>query len=273
MRAAGGPDVQTALAPAKNWDPDYTALESQLALQLGRLDGAWSMFFMDLDSGKTFGIQPDLPVPAASCVKVPVVLYASNLISRGQLRWEDRIAYDEDTDWRDGAGSLQATAKDGSKYTIRTLCRKAIVESDNVAWKMLERSLGLDNIADFMSDLGGTLVYPGGQNISTARDMVTYMEAARKFSVQDPANGKDLITNLQHTVWNDGLNRLLRGKVTIAHKEGAITGVANDAGIVYAKHPYVLALMSKNQGSLDVSFKRIAEISRTIWNYQVAIRK
>ena len=256
------------------WKPDYGPLLQQVSTYLGRLPGDWSLYFKDLNSGVTFGIDADMPVPAASTVKVPVVLYASHLVSQGTLRWTDKVAYVESADWRDGAGSMQSTARDGSKYAISYLCKKAIVESDNVAWKMLERSLGLANIGEFMRDeLGGTLVYPGGENVSTARDMVTYMGAALQFSKEDPASGKDLMNSLAHTIWNDGLSHLLKGKVTIAHKEGAISGVANDVGVVYAKHPYIVAVMSKDQGNLDDSFEKIAQVSRMIYNHQASTGK
>lgn len=124
--------------PAPAWNPDYRPLERQLAAQLRTLPGEWSLYFKDLDSGKTF--------------------------------------------------------------------------------------------------------------ISTARDMVT------------------------QTIWNDGINHLLKGKVAIGHKEGAISGVANDVGIVYSKHIYILAVMTKDQGNLDQSFETIATISRTIWNYQAKLK-
>ena len=45
-----------------------------------------------------------------------------------------------------------------------------------MAWKMLEKRLGLENIAAFMGASAVPCV-SNWQNVSTARDMVTYMQA------------------------------------------------------------------------------------------------
>ena len=95
------------------WEPDYTQLVTKLEEFISGLPGEWGLYFKDLTSGNTFGISEELPVPAASTVKVPVVLYAANLVSQGKLSWNERLTYYAWRDWRGGAGSLQFTAKDG----------------------------------------------------------------------------------------------------------------------------------------------------------------
>lgn len=253
-----------------SWDPDYTALEEQIGNFLSDTAGQWSVYFEDLDSGTTFGVNDDLAVPAASTVKVPVVLYAAALAAEGKLSMNERLTYLSSRDYRTGSGSLQYTASDGDKFTIAELCEKAIVESDNVAWKMLERRLGVGNIAAFMESLGGDLVYPDGQNISTARDMATYMEAAMDSADKIPG-AKTLMYDLAHTIWNTGLNRYIADEVTVAHKEGDVSGVSNDVGIVYADHPYIVAVMSKGQPDVEAGFEKIGELSKMIYNFQEAI--
>lgn len=248
------------------WTPDYTALQKKLTDFTGTLGASWGIFFKDLTSGRTMGVNPTVQVPAASCVKVPVVLYASNLASQGKLDWNQRLEYRVDRDWQGGAGSLQYTAKDGDTFSLRELAEKAIRESDNVAWKMLEKYLGKGNIAAFMSSVGGKTVYPGGQNVSTPEDLATYMQAALDFS-KVSHEGDKLLYDLAHTIWNTGLNRYIT-EATVAHKEGDVTGVSNDVGLVYAKHPYIVAIMSDGQGDIELGFEHIGEISRIIFDYQ-----
>jgi len=268
-----GESQSVAVSP-KRWNPDYSRLEEQLEnyiWQLNREYGQeWGIYFIDLTSGEVFGINEDLPIPAASTVKVPVVLYASHLVSQGKLSWDEKLTYLSWRDYRTGAGSLQFTAKDGDTFSIRELCEKAIVESDNVAWKMLERRLGKDNIAAFMRELGGEVVYPDGENISTAKDLATYMLSALKFSQENP-EGKKLIWDLSHTIWNTGLNRYTPPEVTVAHKEGDVNGVSNDVGIVYAQHPYIVAIMSKGQEDVEAGFEQIGTISKMIYDYQASL--
>lgn len=268
----GVPDGILGSAPqslSSSWDPDYTQIQAQVEEYISGLTAQgqeWGVFFKDLTSGKTFGVNPDLQVPAASTVKVPVVLYTSMLVSRGELSWNETMTYNTARDWRGGAGVIQYTAKDGDTFTIRELAEKSITHSDNVAWKMLERRLGKDNLINFMKEIGGQTVYPGGQNISTPRDNATYMEAALNFSKTDP-EGEKLMFDLANTIWNTGLNRYIT-EVTVAHKEGDIMGVANDVGVIYAERPYILSIMSKGHEDVEAGFERIGEISRMIFEYQ-----
>jgi beta-lactamase class A len=265
----GGNNVPIAEA-GTSWDPDYFQIQKTVTAYIQGLGQEWGVYFKDLTSGKTWGVNEELQVPAASTVKVPVVLYASHLVSQGRLSWNEGLEYVAERDWRSGAGSLQFTAQTGDIFTIRELADYAIVESDNVAWKMLERRLGRDNIAEFMRSLGGKTVYPGGQNVSTPKDMAIYMEASLDFSKQDP-NGKRLIYNLSHTIWNTGLNGLIADQVEVGHKEGDVIGVANDVGIIYAEHPYILSIMSKGHEDVEAGFDQIAQISKMIYDYQVSL--
>lgn len=263
-----------SIGSEEQWNPDYAPLERELRERIEAINQEtgqeWGIYFEDLTSGKTFGVNEDLWVPAASTVKVPVVLYASYLVSRGELSWDERLTYVASRDWRGGAGSLQFTARDGDTFTIRELAEKAIVESDNIAWKLLERRLGKENIANFMRELGGTVVYPNGENVSTPRDMALYMKAALSFA-QQSQEGKKLMYDLAHTIWNTGLNRFIADQVEVAHKEGDITGVANDVGVVYARHPYVLAIMSKGHYDVEAGFEEIGHISKVIYDYQMSL--
>ena len=253
----------------KPWKPDYTALKEQLTALTRDLGNEWGIYFKDLTSAVSFGVNPSVRVPAASTVKVPVVLYASTLAQKGKLNLNERMEYIADRDWRGGAGSMQYTAGDGDTFALRELMEKAIRESDNVAWKMLERRLGKSNIADFMTSLGGKVVYPYGENVSTPEDLAVYMEASLNYA-KESEYGEKLMYDLTHTIWNTGLNRYIE-EVQVAHKEGDITGVADDVGVIYADHPYILSIMSQGHDDVELGFEQIGRISRIVYDYQVGM--
>ena len=256
-------------ARQKPWNPDYGPLEVKLRQFLAAQPEKWGIYFKDLVSGDSFGINENVEIPAASTVKVAVVLYASELVHQGKLSWNEHLIYSSERDWRSGAGTLQFTAKDGDAFSIRELAEKAIRDSDNVAWKMLERRLGKQNIINFMWSIGGTNVYPGGQNISTPKDNATYMEAALNFARESP-EGQKLIFDLAHTVWNTGLNRYIT-EVPVAHKEGDVTGVADDVGIIFTDFPYILSIMSQGHEDVEAGFEKIGQISRLVFDYQQSL--
>lgn len=53
--------------------------------------------------------------------------------------------------------------------------------------------------------------------------------------------------------------------VEIAHKTGSLRGVRNDAGIVYAEQPYVIAIFSKQLKDERAGEAAMVEVSRAIW--------
>ena len=265
---AGAYGVSLAVPRARMRGVDYTPLQQQVQAFIETRPQQFGIYFKDVTSGQQWGIHADEPIPAASTVKVPIALYVNELVAQGRLRWSDRVRYDEASDHAPGAGVLQYEAIDGNAYTLRVLTNLLITISDNVAWRMLERFLGRENIAAFMRQLGGRTVYPGGQNLTTARDMGIYMEAVLDFARRRPDLGERLLDDLSNTIWDVGLSGQLPPHVGVAHKEGSITGVADDVGIVFARRPYILCVLSQGVEDIDAGFADIARISRLVYDFQ-----
>ena len=120
------------------------------------------------------------------------------------------------------------------KYTIDELSRLSIVESDNVATNMLIRFLGMQNIKNYMRQVGGQVVVDD-QNVSSPRDMGLYMKLVYEFYENGGTLGNELMNDLLNTeLYNDRLPALLPKSVKVAHKIGNEVGVINDVGIVFA---------------------------------------
>lgn len=255
----------------KNTKPDYGPLKSQLTAYMTEKGGDYSFLLYDLNSGGVLDIGANKPIAGASTTKIPTALYLYHLAAQGKIDLNNKITYIQSQDSQGGAGALEYYAVDGWKYRYRTLGNILITLSDNIARNMLERQLGVDNIANYMSSLGGKTVFPGGQNITTSRDMVTYLKATLDFQKNYPDLGNLFINDMSNTIWdNDGLPGQLPDNVVVAHKEGDVRGIANDAGIVYLKgRPYILSVLTKNAGAtVDEGFNIVAEISRMVYEFQ-----
>lgn len=261
-----GTDVVSSIA-----QPDYRPLKAELETYMGSQPAVYGVYFRDLMSGTSFGINEREPIAAASTVKVPVVLYLNHLVAEGQASWDDRVVYNSATDYQDGAGILQFSARDGDSYSLRTLANLAITISDNVAYRMLVRHLGKDNIAAFMRGLGGEIVFPDGQNVTCAKDMAAYIQGVLDFERAHPDLGSRLLDDMAHPIYHVGLPGKLPPQVVVAHKEGDVSAVANDVGVVFARRPYILVVLSKNVPDIDQGFATIAEISRMVYDYQNSV--
>lgn len=255
-------------SPEPSAAPDYSVLKSRVAAYLATLPGTNAVYFKDLASGCTFGINQNLPLPPASCIKVPVVLYLYQQVSEGKLHWYDRVPYVEVADYQSGAGALQLTARNGDTFSLRCLATVSITISDNIAHNMLVRYLRYDRVMSFIKNLGPHTTRPYGSAATTASDLGAFMEAVWRFSQEKPDPGGRLMDDLSHTIFHVGLPGELPTYLQVAHKEGSINGVANDMGIIYAKRPYLLVVMSKGITDEDSGFRNIARVSRMVYDYQ-----
>lgn len=254
-------------APAPEGTADYQALRSELQDFINTRGGAFGLYFQDLRTGAEFGINENVPMAAASSIKVPIVLYLYQLAAAGKLSLAEKMAYDPDYDAEAGSGVIYYTGRKGDKYTLRTLGNMAITVSDNAATNMLLRRLGRENIAGFMRSLGGQAVI-AGRKISSARDLGLYLRATLDFARRHPDPGNTFLDDLSNTIYNEGLPFLLPDEVRVAHKVGALRTVATDVGIVYLdqKPAYILSVLTEGVGEDEVpGFLAIARISEMVY--------
>jgi len=238
---------------ALNIPEPYQDLKEEIEAYLSEQPGTYGVFFQDLVSGKSFGINDEVPLPAASTVKLPAVLFINQLVYEGKLDWDEKIAYNASRDYQGGSGILQFTLQDGDKLTLRTLTTLAITLSDNIAYNMLRNFVGKETLAAYMKGLGGKTVFPGGQNLSTARDMGLYLKAALDFAQKSP-DGRRFLDDLAHTIYNEGIPRGVPERVTVVHKEGFIWGSPADVGAVFGSRPFLLAVLSREVPDPDRGF-------------------
>lgn len=251
--------------------PDYGPLEQRISQYMEEQGGRMGLYFIDVHSGTNFGIGEREPFTAASSIKAPIVLYLLQQVAEGKITLEEQMIYQEATDYSGGAGAIQFFTADGTPYSLGVLANLAISVSDNIAWKMLLRRLGKDNIGAYFLSLGGETVYPDGANVSTARDLGIYLQALLDFTAEHPELGERLLDTMSHTIYdNEGIPPGIPAGVRVAHKVGTVTGIANDIGIVFLDdHPYILSVMTEGVGEdIDDGFAAIEEISRMVYQFQ-----
>ena len=248
--------------------PDYRPLRRQVEEFIATRPQTFGIYFKDLQTGATWGINEREPIHAASTIKVPLVLFVNQQVADGRARMDDRIVYDPDQDLTGGAGILQRDGFPGKSYSLRVLTNLSITISDNVTTNMLFRHFGKDRVGQFMRSLGGEVIFPEGRRISTARDMGLYVEAVLDFTRRHPLLGGRMLDDMGHAIFHVGLPGELPPDVFVAHKEGDIEGVADDVGIVFGRRPFVLAVLSKNVDTIDRGFEDIARISKIVYDYQ-----
>lgn len=251
-------------APTTKSQTDYKNCKAKLEQYLKTCSGKFGVYFVDLKTNQEFGINETQEYVAASTVKLPINMYLYSRIDAGKINPEGLMPYTS-ADYEPGTGSLQYT-KYGTRYKVRTLASKSIIESDNVAINIIIRLVGRTNFKQYMRNLGGKVVYNNNNN-SSPKDMAIYLKALYKSYSANKSSGKEIVKYMQSTIFNDRLPKLLPKNIKVAHKIGNQVATRNDVGIVFAKNPYIICVMSKNIKSESNADNVIANISKKVYDF------
>ena len=244
-----------------------------LQLQLSSLSmhapGNVGIVVKDLTTGLTSGVNASANMPAASIIKIPVMVEVFRQMSLGTIGLNDTLHLqpgDRDNGWGD-----LADARTGSAYTISKLMWLMITESDNTATNMLIRRVGRIHINATMRTLGlgqtrlGDYIRSEGDIRSlrsSPNDMMKLLEAMAQDRLVDEWSSRAMITILTGQHHNGLLPQPLPAGIQIAHKTGTLHDTLNDVGIVYMNsQPYIIAVMTTHLPSLDSGRRFIRNVS------------
>jgi beta-lactamase class A len=102
----------------------------------------------------------------------------------------------------------------------------------------------------------------GLNNPTTARALLVLLERLANGRAVDGAADAEMVAVLKRQTFNDAIPAGLPAGLAVAHKTGTITRIHHDAGIVYAKRPYVLVVLVRGIGEQKQSAALIARLSR-----------
>jgi beta-lactamase class A len=275
-------------------------LLAQLELEAQQFSGTFGVMVRTLgengDDWFGFGFNASEVFPAASVIKLPMLIDALRQVEAGALKLEDRHTM-QTSDHATGSGVLQVMQA-GLEPTLRDLLALMIVVSDNTATNMMLDILGGVDATNARF----AAAIPKGLGLEITR-VVGKLQVAWEFKTEAQRQGRLAeITPLEtlellERLWRGELlgpemrelaleilggqqyteiiERYLPEGIKTATKSGSITGVRNDVGIVYAPRPYVVALASKgssdhrehmdNEGVLT-----LARVSKLVYDFTQA---
>ncbi len=230
-----------------------------------KLTGTYGVTYIDLATGEMVNVNDQIEYIAASTSKLPINMVLFKDIEAGKVKLEDKLTYKKE-DLEYGTGIIQ-NSPFGTQYTVRETSKLAIRKSDNCGVNMIIRQVGIQNVRDYITGLGGK-VYYGARHRSCPYDMALVAQDLYKHYLNNEKVYGELINNLENTDWNDRISAKLTG-VKVAHKIGNQTRTANDVGIVFAKHPYVLSVMT-DKVDFGTACNNIAKLSKQIYDFEEA---
>jgi len=252
-------------------------LQNQLDLAAFHAPGTVGIAVEDLATGLTSGVNASASLPAASTIKIPVMVEVFRQMARGTIDLNSKMhLLRRDRDW--GSGDL-ADGRIGEAKTVEQLLWLMINDSDNTATNMLIRRVGRQNVNHTMSALGlrtthlGDYIRSAGTEIryalrSSPRDMVKLLDLMARDHLVDEWSSREMLSILTGQTHNTLLPQPLPRKLKIAHKTGSLHDTLNDVGIVYlSDEPYIIAVMTTHLQSLSIGRHFIRKVSKMAYDH------
>lgn len=212
------------------------------------------------------GTNTDVPRPAASVIKIAVVMALFDLAAAGRIDLSENVSATALGQTR--YCSILKAFDVGRTLSLRELAGLSLMTSDNPAMVFLMsrvgfadtarvlREAGCSEHATFVAGFRETELGPANRaNRLTAQDAVyLFRHLARQ------ARYAPIITFLENNLRNSRIPALLTEHAVVAHKTGSLDGVVNDAGIV-----------SQDDKSFTVAFLSEAQEDPVMTQYHIAI--
>lgn len=235
--------------------------------QLRQTAGRVGFYYAPI-GGEAIEYQSELPLVAASVIKIPIMVEAFRRFGEGTLD-PDREVEVRAEHKKPSCGAL-TYMHDGLKVTVQDLVTLMIIVSDNTATNLMIDLVGVDAVNRTMEALGvpgiclrrklfePELSRRGIQNTVTARGMGILLTRMAQGELLGGEADRRMMEILGNQRLNGKLPFFLHSKdVAIAHKTGEDDGITHDVGVIYAKRPFVVCMLSNE---VDVpEFERVIQ--------------
>ena len=228
-------------------------LDDQVKPLVASFKGKVSLFAKNLDTGETYGLNPDERVRTASTIKIAVMIEAFARVAEGKAKWTDEVVLTKEKKVS-GSGILNELS-DGLRLTLRDAVNLMMIVSDNTATNLVLDVLTTDAVNARMESLGFKQIKimrkvgSGGESaagkvaenkkfglgMATPREMVLVMEKLDRGEVISPAASKEMIELMRREQGRNTIGRSL-WNVPLASKYGALDRLRSAVGILYTKN-------------------------------------
>lgn len=218
----------------------------------GLFEGRVAVWHKDLTNGAINGFNEDMPLVAASVIKLFIMAEAFRQMENGRVSADDMYTVSPDVKMP-SCGAL-TYMHDGLKVTLMDLVVLMIILSDNTATNMLIDILGMDSINEMIGIIGAEgnslnrklfdaeASARGVQNYITARGVGRFFEMIWDGELVSREASAQMLSILKDQRLNGKIPFFLDCKA--AHKTGEDDGITHDAGIVLSEKPFILVMLS-----------------------------
>ena len=262
----------------------WKKLEIRVDEIANRLDGVMGVAILDLTDGRVLLRNADRVFPAASSIKIAILLelYRQDQEARtgakGKAKLDDIYTFDP-KDLVEDSRIMAGLTAGVTRVTNRNLAQFMVTVSDNAAANVLIDRVGKDNVNAMLHSLGLSKTMlrrkmmdvaaarRGEENVATPQEMVRLLEAIYKEKVLDKQATAEFIKQLS-TSKQSYIPRYLPENVQVANKPGELEAVRTDSGIVYAQNrPFAISVMTAYDRDEKAAGRAISDVALEAYHY------
>ncbi|WP_083468679.1 serine hydrolase [Nostoc piscinale] len=228
------------------------------------------IFLVDLDNGGYVDINAAVGFPAASTIKVPILVAFFQDVDAGKIRLDEMLTMQQDM-VAGGSGNFQFKPI-GTQYSALEVATKMITISDNTATNMLIARLGgIDALNQRFRSWGLTttviknkLPDLQGTNITSPKELGNLMAMVNQGNFVSLRSRDIMLDIMRRTERDHLLPSGLGAGARIYHKTGDIGTMLADTGLVDIPNGkrYIISVMVKRPNNDPRAEKLISSISR-----------
>lgn len=236
------------------------SIQSKITERIGSLKGNYQIYYIDLKTEIMCNIGNNDRFPASGMVKIMALVEYFNQLDRDLLN-KDSVYKLQASDYlKDTLGVHEPDygvlnyLREGRELTLEELSKIMITVSDNVAFNILCKTLGAENINKTMEGLGfaslkiNRLIFEsqkikeGINNYLSVSEMGELLFRLYHGQIVSSASCREIISLMTLHQRSNIIPYYFMEKVPIAHQTSFDAGLIFDMGIVLTDAPFILCM-------------------------------
>ena len=259
---APSPTPQLTPTPMPQEREGLDELKFQLEEKIKTINGDWGVYVKNLDTNEFLTIN-EHEMPSASLIKLFVMAAVYNEFNNGTKERTENI---------DGLIKNMICISDND--SSNTLCEFlgngnmiAGFDVENANTKALDCTYTIQQ-TDLQDNRANSKIRYIGRNYTSPRDCGHLLELIYRKELYSEEYSNEMLELLKAQQRTHKIPSSLPDGTVIANKTGEMTGVENDAAIVYSpKCDYIITVMSNNVPNNDRAISNIHLISSMVYDY------
>lgn len=237
-------------------------LKSQIEELVSRLGGEWGVYIKNLETNEYMMIN-EHEMYSASLIKLFIMAAVYNEIEAGTITKDEHISE-----------LLETMITESSNDAANELCEilgngdmLAGFDLENVHTRSIDCTYTIQN-TDLQDNRANSTIEYRGRNYTSPRDCGHLLELIYNGELCGPENSAEMLEYLKNQQTRYKIPQLLPEGTVIANKTGEMTGVENDAAIIYSPNcDYIICIMSNDAYDNSEAISGVQDISQLVYNY------